>query len=109
MGAPYIPHPASQPTTDPWAPCEADFRRAVEADAARQERYGVKKEHPSLGRLAVAQMWAIIAGESAGTRKRFGGAGPQWANLANALTAGVKMNQEAAARLLEARSGDGSE
>ena len=60
---PYFPYPAPKLTTEPWAPDGAEFRGAVEADAACQKRCGVKKRDPLLGHVAVAPMGIIIAGE----------------------------------------------
>ena len=63
---PPRPYPARKLAAEPWGSHGADFRRAVDVDLAR------RKQNPSPGRLPVAQMRAIIAGELAGAWKSSG-------------------------------------
>ena len=76
-----------------WRAVEAEFRRAVEADGARQNWYGMRKQRPTVDHLAAAQLRAMAADETAEPRNRFGGLGPQSANLASVLAVAAQTNQ----------------
>ena len=100
MEPPYTPYPAPKLAQEPRGPREAEFRRAIESDVARQGRYGVRRRRPTRGHVAAA----IIAGERAGALESFRGIGRHWSNLADALTAAAQVNRETTARLMGAPS-----
>ena len=54
VGTPYTQRPSLNQLEEPWAPRNEDVGRAIEADNARQERYGVKKQYPTVAYMALA-------------------------------------------------------
>ena len=97
---PYTPYPAPKLMDAPWTPKGADVKRAVQLAEAKQKRYGVKENYPSLAQLALAHLRAIVAGEVAGAWEKFGGLGAQLNNMAEVMETALKTNQETAARLI---------
>ena len=63
---PYGPYPAPQLAKRPWGPRKAEIRGAVEADAPREKKCGVRRHHPSAARPVPASPRATVAGEIAG-------------------------------------------
>ena len=98
---PYTPHPDLKLMEEPWTPRSAEVKRPIEADVANQKRFGIKKRHPSMAHLALAQLRAIIAAGIAGAWDRFGGLGARLSNAAEVLEVAPKTNQETAAKLVD--------
>ena len=70
------------------------------------QRMGIKKNFPSHVHLVVTQLRCIAVGELAGEWEDFGGIRPQLANLASVALVASANNQEAAAKLHEARNAE---
>lgn len=71
-----------------------------QAAEAKQKRCGVKESYPSLARLILAYLRAIVAGEVAGAWEKFRGLGAQLNSMAEVVEVALKTNQETAARLI---------
>ena len=82
-------------TSGPRTPQTAELDCAVEKDACRQLKYGVKKLRPSMARMVLVRMRRIEAGELAGRQNRFGGIGTLLAD-----PVGIPANQDADSRFL---------
>ena len=63
---PFIPNPSPDLKVEPWTPHALDVKRAIEADLAKQKKYGAKKHYARADHMALALIRAIIAGEVAG-------------------------------------------
>ena len=97
---PYTPYPAPKLMDAPWAPKGADVKRAAQAAETKQRKFGAEESYPSLARLTLAHLRAIVAGEVAGAYEKFGGLGAQLNNMAEGMEIALKTNQETAARLI---------
>ena len=86
---------------DPWTPRSAEVKRPVEADVARQKKFGVGRHYPAMAHVALSRLRAIVAGELAGARNRSGGLGAQLKNMGEVLEDARKTNQGAAAMLAQ--------
>ena len=73
-----------------------DIKRAIEAEAAKKKKYGVKKPYVRVDHMALAMIRMIVAGEIAGAWPKFGGISLQLQNLTAILEISVKGNQEVA-------------
>ena len=65
---------------------------------SRETRNAVKTSFLDIGRLALAHLRYIIAGELAGARAKSGGLGALLTNLASAIELSVIQNMETASR-----------
>ena len=63
---PNTPYPTPNLLAEPGNPHNADVKRAIETDNARQRRYGVKKQYPLVARMATTHLRMIAAGGVAG-------------------------------------------
>ena len=68
-------------------------------------RMGAEEGSPSLAPLAATQLRCIATEGLAGARGDFGGIGPQFTSLAIIARVAVASNQDAAAKLGEAKNG----
>ena len=73
-----------------------DIKRAIEAEAATQKKYGVKKPYVRADHMALSMIRMIVAGEIAGAWENFGGLSLQLQDLTAILEISVKRNQEVA-------------
>ena len=96
MEPPFTPYPAPDVRSEPWTPHALDVKRAIEAEVAKQKKYGVKKPYVRMDHMALAMIRMIVAGEIAGAWKKFGGLSLQLQNLTAILEISVKHNQEVA-------------
>ena len=87
---PYAPCPAPNLSLELLAPRNADVKRAMEEGNARQKRYGVEKQYPSVAHTAMSRRRMIAACEVAGKWEKFGGMGAQWSNLTFILESALK-------------------
>ena len=73
-----------------------DVKRAIDAEVAKQKKYGLKKPYLRVDHMALAMIRMIVAGEIAGAWQKYGGLSLQLQNLAAILEISVKRNQEVA-------------
>ena len=97
---PYFPYPAPDLRKEPWTPHGLDINRAIEAEAAKQKKYGVKKPYMRADHLVLAMVRFIMAGEVAGAWDKFGGFSLQIQNLLAITEISIKHNQEVAWKFL---------
>ena len=101
---PFVTYSVPRLHMEPRLLPNAQFKRAMGDDVARQKTFGARRPFPSLGQLISARSRFVVAGELAGAWGRSEGIGAEWANLAQIALTELTQSQRTAARVLKSRN-----